>query len=61
MARLDHPCGLCGSHDVVLTESRAVRRGPDRLDPAFRPGTRVHELCRRCGAKTLIADSQLAG
>jgi hypothetical protein len=55
---IDHACGLCGSDDVVLTESQAVRRGLDRLNPVFSRGSRRYERCRRCGAKQLIEDGQ---
>jgi hypothetical protein len=55
---VDRPCGLCGSPDVVLTESQALRRGLDRLNPVFSRASRRYEQCRRCGAKQLIEDGQ---
>jgi len=58
LGRVDHPCGLCGSRDVVLTESQAVRRGLDRLNPAFSRGSRRYERCRNCGAKQLLHEGQ---
>jgi hypothetical protein len=45
------PCDLCGSEDVALTESRPVRRGLDRINPAWTRAIRRYELCRSCGAK----------
>ena len=60
LGRVDRPCGLCGSSDVVLTESQAVRRGLDRLNPVFSPGTRTYERCRSCGAKQLLSEGQPA-
>jgi hypothetical protein len=45
------PCGLCGSADVVLMQTRAVRHGAAWLNPRFDPAPRTHELCRSCGAK----------
>jgi hypothetical protein len=45
------PCGLCGSTDVVLVESHAVRRGLDRLNPRWDAHARVYDMCRACGAK----------
>jgi ribosomal protein S14 len=44
-------CGLCGSENVVMVESRAVRRGLHVVNPAFRAHARRYELCRDCGAK----------
>jgi hypothetical protein len=44
-------CGLCGSENVVIVESRAIRRGLHLLNPAFRGHPRRYELCRDCGAK----------
>jgi len=45
------PCALCGSGDVVLVESVAVRRGIQLLNPLFHRHARQYELCRSCGAK----------
>ena len=44
-------CGLCSSENVVIVESRAVRRGLHVVNPAFRKQARRYELCRDCGAK----------
>jgi hypothetical protein len=51
----DRPCELCGG-DAVLTESRAVRRGAEWLNPRWRASVRVYELCGSCGAKTYLED-----
>jgi hypothetical protein len=45
------PCGVCGGGNVVAMESRAVRRGADRLNPLWKSASRTHDLCRDCGAK----------
>jgi CRISPR/Cas system-associated protein Cas10 (large subunit of type III CRISPR-Cas system) len=45
------PCDVCGSEDVSLTESRRVRQGLHRLNPAFRAAPRRYDLCAGCGAK----------
>ncbi len=45
------PCDVCGSEDVSLTESRRVRQGLDRLNPAFKAEARRYELCAGCGSK----------
>ncbi|WP_156036285.1 hypothetical protein [Blastococcus sp. URHD0036] len=42
---------MCGSEDVSLTESRRVRQGLDRLNPAFKAEARRYELCAGCGSK----------
>jgi hypothetical protein len=34
-----------------MVESRAVRRGLNVVNPAFRSRARQYELCRDCGAK----------
>lgn len=44
------PCQLCRGATVV-TESRAVRRSVDWLNPRWHPDVRVYELCQSCGAK----------
>jgi ribosomal protein S14 len=44
-------CGLCGSENVVLVESSAVRRGVQVINPVFRKRARQYQLCRDCGAK----------
>jgi hypothetical protein len=43
---------------MVVIESRAVRRGADRLNPRFDPAIRTYELCRGCGAKHQLKDGQ---
>jgi hypothetical protein len=60
LGKAEAPCGLCGSEDVVVIESQALRRGLDRLNPVWHRATRRYELCRACGAKhTLDEDSLL--
>jgi transposase len=44
-------CGLCGSDNVVVVESRVLRRGLNLINPAFRRHARRYDLCRSCGAK----------
>ena len=48
---IDRPCGLCDAFVVVLTETRAVRRGLAWLNPAWNADARLYELCPSCGAK----------
>jgi hypothetical protein len=36
---------------MTIIESRAVRRGADRLNPLFDPAIKRYELCRACGTK----------
>jgi hypothetical protein len=36
---------------VSVTESRRVRQGLHRLNPAFRAEPRRYELCAGCGSK----------
>jgi hypothetical protein len=58
LGKVEQPCALCGSADVVAVESRSVRRGFARINPAWRPVTRTYDICRRCGAKHLTADGR---
>ena len=52
------PCGICGSVNVVVMRSRAVRRGAARLNPMFDSAPRTHDLCRDCGAKHRTENGQ---
>jgi len=45
------PCALCGSQDVVVVESRALRRGLDRVNPTFHASPHRYDFCRACGAR----------
>jgi hypothetical protein len=51
-------CGVCTGAEMVVIESRAVRRGAARLNPRFDPAIRTYELCRRCGAKHHLKDGE---
>jgi hypothetical protein len=51
---------MCAGVGLIIIESRAVRRGADRLNPRFHPAIRIYELCRGCGAKHHLKDGQRA-
>ncbi|MGY1834613.1 hypothetical protein ACI79P_05840 [Blastococcus sp. SYSU DS0510] len=54
------PCSLCGNTEVVLVESRNVRRFHNRLNPAWDPHTRVFEACSYCGARSEVSFQDVA-
>jgi|tagenome__1003787_1003787.scaffolds.fasta_scaffold20688126_2 hypothetical protein len=51
IGRSDRACGVCAAVGMTIIESRAVRRGADRLNPLFDPAIKRYELCRACGTK----------
>ncbi|MCW2509127.1 MAG: hypothetical protein JWP68_2275 [Modestobacter sp.] len=56
VATNDHTCGICGRRGLVVTRSRARRRGADWLNPRFDPGARTYEKCPDCGVRYRIED-----
>lgn len=54
------PCSLCGESEVVLVESRNVRRLRDRFSPSWDPRVRLTEACNHCGARAVVAEPQVA-
>jgi hypothetical protein len=58
LGRSTRLCGICSGAEMVIIESRAVRRGVDRLNPRFDPAIRTYELCRGCGAKHHLRNGQ---
>jgi hypothetical protein len=53
-------CGLCGHHGQVLTLSRRVRKGLDRLNPRWDAAVEAYEQCPACGARHLLEDRRAA-
>ncbi len=54
------PCSLCGGSDLVLVESRNVRRVRDRFNSMWEPRVRITETCPQCGARSVIEDRAAA-
>ncbi len=54
IGRTGSNCSLCGHQGLVLTESRLIRRGVERLRLRFDPDARLYELCDGCGAKHTV-------
>ena len=55
---IDKACDICGHAGLVLTESRAVRRGAALLNPAWKAQPRSYELCPHCGVRYRLEDGQ---
>ncbi len=51
IGRTESRCSLCGHQGLVLTGSRVLRRGLDRLHPRFDADARLYERCDGCGVK----------
>lgn len=51
---------MCGRSELVVIESRNVRRLRDRLSTAWDPRVRVTEFCNHCGARMVVAERAIA-
>jgi hypothetical protein len=45
---VEEPCAICGQIGLDVIESRRVRRGRDRLNPAWDPAVRTYRRCPAC-------------
>ncbi len=54
------PCSICGRPDVVLVESRNVRRLRDRFNSSWDPRVRVTAACNHCGARSVLDEHPVA-
>jgi hypothetical protein len=54
IAMMGSLCSLCNGSDVVLVESRNVRRPQDWLNRNWRMHLRRYEHCNECGVRVLL-------
>ena len=56
LGSVDKACDICGHPGLVVTESRAVRRGVDLLNPTWNASPRTYEVCPGCGVRYRTQD-----
>ena len=56
LGSVDRACDICGHAGLVITESRAVRRGAALLKPGWNAHPRTYEVCPGCGVRYRIED-----
>ena len=54
----ERTCDICGHAGLLVTRSRARRRGAARVNPRFDPEERTYELCPECGVRYRVEDGQ---
>jgi hypothetical protein len=47
-------CGLCGHLGQVITQTRRVRKGLDRLNPRWDAEPEAWEVCPNCRARRAL-------
>jgi hypothetical protein len=56
LGMLGRVCTFCGGSDVVLVESRNVRRRQDLFNRHWHEHVRQYEKCNDCGTRSMLVD-----